>query len=163
MGAILGNVGYWLPQDLRIALASLSALAAIAMGSLELGGRRTWLMQCDKETPQRWLKHGALRWAARNGFTLGCGFTTRIGFWLWYVVPVGSLLLARPGLGALLYGTYAAARAMAVWGIIYGLGRRLPPDIDYARWLLDRNDAARMITAGYLLVLGVAFTIGIGF
>ena len=81
-GAVLGAVGSLLPLDLRLAAGSILAVAAIAVGGLEFLGRRIQPLQFDCETPQRWVHKRPLKWATRNGLTLGFGATSRIGFWL---------------------------------------------------------------------------------
>jgi hypothetical protein len=66
------------------------------------------------------MHHGPLAWATRNGLALGVGATSRIGFWLWYVVPLAALLSASPAWGAALYGCYGAVRASGVWALLLG-------------------------------------------
>ncbi len=109
-GALLGTLGSWLPESGRIAVASLLGIAAAILGGGELYYGRLRPIQCERETPQRWLGAGALRWAARNGAALSIGATTRIGFWLWYAIPLAALLDGRPALGAIIYGLYGLAR-----------------------------------------------------
>ena len=60
-GAVLGTLGNLLPLDMRLAGGSILAIAAIAVGGLELFGRRTQPWQFDCETPQRWVDRGAWR------------------------------------------------------------------------------------------------------
>ena len=74
--------------------------------------------QLNHETPQRWLHAGALRWATINGLTLGSAFASRIGYPLWYVVPLAALLVGRPLLGAALYALYALVRTGAVYPLL---------------------------------------------
>lgn len=95
-GAILGAAGSLIAPAGRVALASTLALAAIVCATSDLMGLRLRVLQCDRETPQPWLSSGALSWAIRNGLALGLGATSRIGFWLWYVVPTSSLLSGDP-------------------------------------------------------------------
>lgn len=159
-GALLGAAGSLLPRDLRVALGSLLALVAIAIGGLELGGRPVRLPQRDHETPQGWVHAGPWGWAVRNGLALGWGATSRIGFWLWYAIPVGAALSGRPVLGAALYGTYGAVRGLALWGLVLGLPRWVGGDS--AVWLLNRVGIARAIAAGQLLLLGAAAAIALG-
>lgn len=160
-GLILGAVGSLLPTDLRIALASLLAVGAVILGTVEFIGYRLRLLQCDHETPQQWVNLGPFLWAIRNGLTLGCGATSRIGFWLWYTIPFGAFLIAQPELSAILYGTYGIIRGMAVWGIILSLHRY--PEADYEVWLTRQVHAARRIAAGQLLLLGITLVIAVGF
>jgi hypothetical protein len=153
-------MGRLLSLNVRVALASLLAVAAIALGVLELSGRHVRLLQCDRETPQRWLNTGPLRWALLNGLALGCGVTSRIGFWLWYAIPAGAVLFARPDLGAALYGTYSMLRGLAVWGIILGLSRWRGDDTQV--WLVGQARTAHVVAAGHLVLLGVAVAIAVG-
>jgi hypothetical protein len=158
-GAALGTVGSLLPLDMRLAVGSILAIAAIAVGSLELFGRRTQPWQFDCETPQRWVNRGAWRWAARNGLTLGFGATSRIGFWLWYAIPLGAFLVGDPAFGALSYGTYGLLRALGAVFILLGtLGLK----IDVSDWLIERYGVARALAAGQLVLLGVATAIVVG-
>lgn len=162
-GILLGAVGSLLTLYSRIAIASLLAVVAIILGSLELGGRRIAPLQCNRETPQRWVHMGPLRWATVNGLALGCGATSRIGFWLWYAVPIGALLTGRPELAAVIYGTYGTVRGLAVWAVILGLSRWFGSGKNTGLWLVQHFEAARVIAAGQLVLLGavIAFTVGL--
>src|SRR5918995_199482 len=155
-GAVLGALGSLLPLDFRLAAGSILAVVAIAVGGLEFFGRRVQLPQFDCETPQRWVHRGPLRWATQNGLTLGFGATSRIGFWLWYVVPLGAVLLGDPRLGATIYGTYGLVRALGAVFIFLGILRF---KVDVSDWLIERYGAARVLAAGQLVFLGVALPI----
>lgn len=110
-GAVLGWLGgMLLPASSRIGLAVIGGLGAATVAVTGIAGKRVRLPQWERETPQRWTRGGALRSAAFNGAAMGSGFTTRIGFWLWYVVPVGAVLSGSPVAGAALYVAYAATR-----------------------------------------------------
>jgi hypothetical protein len=158
-GAVLGVVGSLLSLDLRLAIGSVLAIVAAVVGSLELFGRRVQLLQFDCETPQRWVHKGPLRWATRNGLALGLGATSRIGFWLWYVIPLGALLVGDPVFGAVIYGTYGLVRALGAVFILLGtLGLK----VDVSDWLMERYGTARALAARQLLFLGVASAIVVG-
>lgn len=159
-GALLGAAGGILSFDHRIAIASLLGIIAIVLGSMELGGRRVRLPQLDHETPQSWLNAGPLRWAARNGFTLGFGAISRIGFPLWYAIPVGAFLFARPELGAAIYGTYSTIRGMAVWVLILGASHWLGED--YSSWLIKCARETRILAAAQFVLLGTIVTVAVG-
>ena len=152
-GTVLGTVGSLLSLDIRL------AVAAIAVGSLELWGRRPQPLQFDCETPQRWVNTGPLRWAIRNGLTLGFGATSRLGFWLWYVIPLGAFLIGNPGAGAAIYGTYSLVRALGA-PVILLCSARLETDISDR--LIAGYDAARVLAAGQLVFLGVATAVVVG-
>ena len=158
-GAGLGTVGGLLPLDIRLAVGSILAIAAIAVGGLELFGRRTQPWQFDCETPQRWINRGALRWATRNGLTLGFGATSRIGFWLWYVIPLGAFLIGDPAAGAAIYGIYGLVRALGAPAILLGTARL---KTDVSDRLIEGYSVARVLAAGQLVFLGVATAIVVG-
>jgi hypothetical protein len=158
-GAVLGAVGSLLPLDLRLAAGSILAVAAIAVGGLELLGRRIQPLQFDCETPQRWVHKGPLKWATRNGLTLGFGATSRIGFWLWYVIPLGAFLVGDPVVGAAIYGTYGLVRALGATVTVLGM---IWLKTDISDWLIEEYGAARVLAAGQLVVLGVATAIVVG-
>ena len=158
-GAVLGAVGGLFLLDIRLAVGSILAIAAIVVGGLELFGRRIQPLQFDCETPQRWVNRGALRWATRNGLTLGFGATSRIGFWLWYVIPLGTFLLGDPGAGAAIYGTYGLVRALGAVVILLGM-MKLRTDISDR--LIEGYSVVRALAASQLVFLGVATAIVVG-
>ena len=158
-GAVLGAVGGIFSLEFRLAVGSVLASAAVVVSSLELFGHRVQVPQFDCETPQRWVHKGPLRWATRNGLTLGFGATSRIEFWLWYVIPLGALLIGDPVFGALIYGTYGLIRGLGAVLILVGM---LGLKVDVSDWLIERYGAARVLAAGQLLLLGVASAIVVG-
>ncbi|MGH3089787.1 MAG: hypothetical protein ACRDSJ_21115, partial [Rubrobacteraceae bacterium] len=155
----LGAVGALLTFEFRLAVASLLGMAAVFVGILELSGRRVQLLQCNSETSPQWLDLGPLRWAIKNGLALGFGATSRIGFWLWYAVPAGSLLAGTPELGAIVYGTYGFARGMGAWGILLG---HYTASFDVSDWLFEHMKTAKRLAAGQLVFLGVVIVIIMG-
>lgn len=115
------------------------------------------VLQKNCETPQRWLRKGPYYWAVRNGGELRVGATSRIGFWLWFLVPVSSLLLGSVAAGALLYGTYAAARGLGVWAhfIRWPDWTRVPQD-EFGTFLFRLNGRAKQISALLLVTMCAA-------
>jgi len=105
------------------------------------------------------MHRGPLRWAIRNGLTLGFGATSRIGFWLWYVIPLGAFLVGDSIFGAIIYGAYGLIRALGATVILLGM-IRLKTDI--SDWLIERYGEARILTSGQLVFLGVATAIVVG-
>ena len=158
-GAALGIVGGFLPLYVRLAVGSVLAIAAVAVGTFELLGRRMQPLQFDCETPQRWVDKGAWSWATMNGLTLGFGATSRIGFWLWYAIPLGAFLIGNPVAGAVIYGAYGLARALGAVAIILGMMRL---DEDISDRVIYGYDTARILAAGQLVFLGVATVIVVG-
>jgi hypothetical protein len=159
LGALLGALGGWIPPEVRFAVGSVLAVMGIVTGGLEIIVGRVQPPQFDRETPQRWMHKGPLRWAIRNGSTLGVGATTRIGFFLWYVVPLGALLTGDPVLGAVVYGTYGFIRAVAapLLLLVSMLGAA-----DFSDWLVLRYKSARVLAAGQLIFLGAAVAVSVG-
>lgn len=158
-GAGLGAAGGFLPADARLAVGSVLAVAGVAVGGLELFGRRVQLPQMDCETPQRWVDRGPLRWATWNGLALGFGATSRIGFWLWYAIPLGSFLAGDALLGAAVYGTYGLVRALGAVFILLGM-LRLKTDLSDT--LIEHYTTARVLASSQLVLLGVATAIVVG-
>ena len=158
-GAVLGTLGSLLPLGSRLAAGSVLAVVAIAVSGLEVLGRRIQPPQFDCETPQRWVHKGPLRWAIQNGLALGFGATSRIGFWLWYSIPLGAFLVGDPGLGAVVYGTYGLVRGL---GAVFILLVMLRLELDISDWLIRRYGAARALAAGQLIFLGVSTSIVVG-
>lgn len=160
-GIILGTLGSALPAQMRIALGFVFALAATALALTELTGHRVAIAQCSRETPQRWVHAGASRWAVLNGLALGCGATSRLGFWSWYAIPASSILLGDLWLGAVVFGAYGLSRGLGAWILL--IWSSLSPTTkfdDIARLLLQRYPAARQVMAWHLLLLGgVTFSV----
>lgn len=159
-GTLLGAVGSLLSFESRLAFASVLSVVAIIFGSLEISGRRIRPLQCDRETPKHWLDAGPFSWAIINGMALGCGATSRIGFWIWYIVPISALLSGRPELGAIIYGTYATIRGLAIWAIIFVIHRW--QNFDPTEWLIQHKNAVRIVAASQLTFLGIVVAIAIG-
>ncbi len=158
-GAALGAIGGLLSPDTRAAIATVLALGAMGVGILELAGRRLRLIEVDRETPYVWLRQGPLSWAIRNGATIGLGARTRIGFWLWYVIPAGALVGGSPLLGALGYGLYGLTRTLGAGGL-FVLGRSGRAT---GLEILRQSNRARSIASAQLLVVGLASFIILGF
>jgi hypothetical protein len=49
---------------------------------------------------------------------MGVGISTRLGFWLWYAVPVAAVVSGETLSGVIVFGTYALVRATAPIAII---------------------------------------------
>lgn len=161
-GAALGGVGALLPVDGRIAIASLLAVAGLVAGLAGLLGHALRPpLQCDRETPQRWVGDGRLQWALKNGTALGFGAGTRLGFVLWYAIPAGALLYGDALAGMVLYGAYGAARAGGA-GLIWLAARRRGDFDPLLDWLGARQATARTATTAYLLAASGAILVLVG-
>jgi hypothetical protein len=117
-GLACGGVGCaWLPS----AGAWLIGILAIGYAAADLG-----LMSLPRPTlmpavPVTWWRRWSpYRAALAYGGALGLGLTTRIHFGAFYVLCALAILGSDAGRGALLLGTYGAARALillpASWG-----------------------------------------------
>jgi hypothetical protein len=162
VGAFLGWLGSRTGNDVRLAAGTILGLLAVAVGVAELSGHRPPLLQRNRETPQRWLHAGALRWAIMNGAALGSAFTTRLGFTLWYVVPASALLLGSPARGAAIYGTYAFARTSSAYLLLVWRGRRIDA-ADVTDKLRAWNRPVRGACAATLVIFGTTVVVSVGF
>ena len=151
-GTVLGLIGSTIAPAARAAVIVCLAFMALSVSLLELFGHRVRLIQVDRETPYGWLSPGPLSWAARNGAAIGFGAGTRLGFWLWYAIPLGALLAASPVLGGVAYGLYSLTRTLSAGGIIVMVQR--------ANWTASRilGYSVRARASANLLLLALAIT-----
>lgn len=166
LGVLFGAIGSLLPLHARIAIASVAGVVAVAIGALEVANKAVPVIQCNRETPQQWVHLGPLRWAARNGLALGCGATTRVGFWSWYSIPIAALLVGQIDIAAVICGVYGLVRGLCAWGFILAdavLSSRLRLTFDdLAVWVLTRRPTAKLLGAAHLIVVGSAVAIAAG-
>lgn len=155
-GATLGLVGGALARDVRLALLKLLAVGAFGLGWLDLAQHGVRVLQFDRETPPPWTSAGALRWAIRNGYLLGLGALSRLGFWLWFVVPIGSLLAGEAIGGACLYGTYGLVQGGAVCLLMVGRRWGIGGSLGIHVWLVSQMGRARTLAALLLITDGTA-------
>lgn len=155
-GAGLGAFGAAASDTVRGGLVGALAPFGVA---LVIGGWTAGvklLPQLDRETEQRLVHHGPLRWAAENGALLGLGFTSRLGTWLWYTVPAAALASGSPREGAMVYGLYGFTR-LFVPSVFAGISvRRMT--IDVAATVLPwRPEAIRLADIVFVFVAVGAF------
>lgn len=126
-GALAGTWGWLLGGQLRVLLAVV-AVAFVLWASL----RHPRPFQLDRETHARWLRHQNWWTVVGNGIELGVGAATRLGYWLWFLVPIGAFAAGDPRAGAAVWGAYGCARVgfslLAAWlrSADGGRGRRAP-------------------------------------
>jgi hypothetical protein len=154
-GALLGFATSHVPLAVR-ALAATVLYAAVA--ALALANRRNTMPQRNRETEQSLLSRGPLAWAVINSAQLGLGFTSRIGFWSWYLMPLGIALAGDWRVGACVWGAYGAGRLGMAVGMAYLSGS--PEGLHTGSYaLLSRRPAAalwtRRITVGLAAALAV--------
>lgn len=109
LGGVLGAVGGTMNAQARAASGTAVGILLVILPLL-----RVPLPQRDRETPQSLLHRGPLVWSLANGALLGSAVTNRIGFWLWFLVPVGCLVSGSPLLGSALWGSYALIRLLVI-------------------------------------------------
>ena len=145
----LAFAGGLLPQGARAAGVAAVCLV-ISIGAVF---RRNAWPQLDRETEQSLLRGGPVAWAVLNGGQLGLGFTSRIGFWTWYLIPVGAFLLADPTVGAVAWGLYGFLRLAAAIAIAYAAAT---PEQLLARTTAALRRRGRATTATRCLAVGLA-------
>lgn len=159
-GAILGALGGLLTGEARALLASVAALIAVALGFAGVLHVRVPLLQIDRETPYGWLQGSPTSWALRNGAAIGFGAGTRLGVWLWYLIPLGALLSGSPVIGAMGYGAYGLARTGGAGLLLLVQERRQGVSV----WLrvLRQSARARRLADAQLLLVGVSALLIVG-
>jgi hypothetical protein len=108
VGATLGVVGQMVAMPIR-GVVGVCAVLAIAVAAVTR--RLPW--QLERETSIRWLEYQDWRTAVYNSASLSLGFATRIGFWVFYLVPIGAFMSGSALKGALVYSIYGGARCAA--------------------------------------------------
>jgi hypothetical protein len=111
-GSAVGFGGSKIPRDARVAISLGAAFVFAVIGVIEVTGRRVPLPQLSRETTRRYGEM-AMGSVIRNGTAMGAGITTRIGFWLWYVVPVAATLSGTALGGAIIFCVYSFTRGIA--------------------------------------------------
>lgn len=164
-GFALGWAGSLLSVGDRRAVGAVLALAALYVGFTDtLSWGRVRVLQLDRETNQLWVVRHPLGGAWATGVVIGAGLATRVGFWLWYVVPTGCFLLGRADLGAAIYATYAAVRVI----VPIALAGRVALSRDPASRLTEgslqdamlrwgREVPLRTVCGAWLLLLAVGY------
>lgn len=138
--------------QVSVVLLAITGLSLCAIGKL---ARVQLLPQRDRETEQALLDRGPMHWALRNGALLGLAFPSRLGTWLWYVVPVGALATADPLAGALAYGLYGFVR-LATPSLLAGMAVRYPHREMAEEVLRRRSGAVGLADLAFMAIaLGV--------
>lgn len=161
VGAALAFVGSLMPFDVRAAAATLLALVGMMVALMSLMGHQVTVLSRNRETPKEWVKEGPIRWALRNGISLGVGFRSRIGFWLWYVVPAGALIMGDLAAGAVVYGSYGFARGLMAGVLAAATVRGKLTDFDPL--LVGGKRVAVRATSALLLILATSVLLWAGF
>jgi hypothetical protein len=156
-GGALGAAGSTMPLDVRVSVGLLGALVLVPASVV----RRIPLPQLTRETEQALLHRGPLQWAIFNGGLLGLGFTSRIGFWTWYFIPLACLTSGSSWVGALVWGSYGLLRMTVTVGAAVRM-RHVPAMVVVADALLGGREAARRTTNLLALVLAAILALRLG-
>lgn len=161
-GAALGWAGSALGGDARAAVGTTLLLAVTLAGGVDLLIRPVPMLQLDRETSQSWLHLGSVAWPIVNGLALGTGFLSRIGFLLWYMIPITCLVVGQVPAGAVIFGTYGLTRGLSVFGwFAYMSACRLGQG-EVAEVLYARKQPGAALSGGLLVVFGLAALISVG-
>lgn len=152
-GAAVGFLGSLLAGGALAVIGTLLGAGAAALGIAGLLGFSRPPIQRDRETPKEWVERGPIVWPILNGAALGFGATTRLGFWLWYAVPIGCFLIASPIAGVAIWGIYGFTRTASASGL--WLLAVVRPSSDTVALLLQRKHATA-VTSALLSVVGMA-------
>ena len=144
--AAAGLSGATVMATVGLASGSFAALSrglivVMACASLAVARyRRDRPWQLDTETQIAWLERENLNVALWNGLVLGAGFLSRIGFWLWWTLPVLVFAGGSAGLGIAAGAAYGVTR-LGVSSLV------AIPSIRSARDFLPRAGAFKRRTA----------------
>jgi hypothetical protein len=157
-GAVVGTIGAVIPLALRVAAGTALALVLVVVPVFS--PRR--LPQIDRETDQDLLGRGPVLWALVNGFLLGTGLTSRIGYWVFYLLPLGCFVAGSAAWGALIWAAYGFTRLGAVVLLAGSMVRRPARMLDVSMALLAWRPALRRASAPATAVLALALALGLG-
>ena len=156
-GAALGAAGEAVGSSVRAIAVPAIGCVALMLTAADVLGRPIMPPQRNVETPYRLFQAGGMTWAVATGAILGLGATTRIEFWLWYLVPLGAFLSGDPLAGLLIYGTYALLRTAAAPAIVVA-ARETGLDV-FGRILMRQLPFARASARLELALAGVALVL----
>jgi hypothetical protein len=157
-GGVVGSIGALVPVAFRVAVGTALALVLVVVPLLWL----RWLPQIDRETDQDLLGRGPVIWALANGFLLGTGVTSRIGYWIFYLLPVGCFVAGSTLWGAVVWATYGFTRLGSVVLLAWSMRRRPTGMLELSTTLLARRPALRRASGPITAVLALALTLGLG-
>lgn len=118
---------------------STRGAVGLVLGSYLLGGTilraRPW-PDLDRATPQSLLELGPYSWAFANGYLLGFGPVSRIGFWTWPLVPISSFLVGSAGGGIAVWAVFGFVR-LAILVVFAGVSADKTDLLDLSARLLS--------------------------
>lgn len=161
-GLTLGLAGSVVPPGIRAVIGTVLACAGLAFAVTELlRARPLPLLQHNSEVPGAWMNKPGLLAPFLYGTCLGVGAVSRIGYWCWYAIPIGALLMGNGVAGVAIYGTYGAVRTVLPLLLLptgrIGQGKRL---LDI---MLQERRRFRQITSVALGVVSAVTVALVGF
>jgi len=174
LGATLGALGHLLGGLVHSASvfaafpyigAWIIGLLAIAYAVSDLGWLRLPRPILSKAVPITWWRRwGPYGSALAYGAALGIGVMTRIPFGAFYVLCTWCVLKGDPIYGALLMGTYGAARALVIFPASWGLYRHRTAITEWLTsplfnlWRAQRVLAIALIVFGTLVLMSAVLS-----
>ena len=154
----VGAISDQLPATIRIAIGTVLSAGLLIIGCMP----KVPVLQFRRETGQNMLGWGPRCWAAANGSLLGIAVVSRIGFWLWYLVPVGCFVVGSPIHGALIWGTYGLVRGITISLSAFVMRNSPERMTAISMALLSRQPRAVAVSRAALVILGVGMTLVLG-
>jgi hypothetical protein len=155
-GAVTGALGATLSEAVRYSVGTVLGVVAMGVGVASLVGDSRPL-QCDRETPREWVQRGPVVWPLLNGAALGFGATSRLGFWLWYFIPIGAFLMGEPLVGAAIWAAYGFTRTASA-GVVWYLQARGHDSME----ILARRSTVSAAASALTIALGSALFVLMG-
>lgn len=156
-GGVLALLGSFLPEDLRAGVTLAVVVLLVIVGLIEARGGRVRMFQLDVETSQRWLDLGAVGWAVANGVALGMGAISRIGFPIWYLLPVTAFASGMPLLGMGIGVAYGLTRGLVTIPWFWYMNAKIVGSNEVAELLFELKPVGHRI-GGVMLALLSVFT-----
>jgi len=167
LGHLLDSLAYGAPLHITLphAGAWLIGLLALTYAVSDVGLLRLPRPTLRQAVPitwwRRWRPYGA---ALAYGAALGLGMMTRIPFGAFYVLCTWCVLKGDPIYGALLMGTYGAARALVIFPASWGLYRHRTAITEWLTsplfnlWRAQRVLAIALIVFGTLVLMSAVLS-----
>jgi hypothetical protein len=157
-GALLGIAGAGIGQSVRVSVGLVGALV-LCVAPLVPQLRP---LQLNRETKQRLLERGPLQWGVLNGSLLGLGFTSRIGFWTWYLIPLSAFTIGSPLAGAAVWAMYGLSRMGAASFAAIKMRRDESCAVAVADRMLGARGSALLATNVLVVALCVPLVLRLG-
>lgn len=157
-GAVFGVVASVLSSESTnavdyVIIAVVAVVAGSGLYELITARRPKTIVQRNVETPLEWTSKSGAEWALKNGFALGAGVGTRIGFSVWYIMPITALALGTFFGSVAIFAVYGFCRTAFVT-VLYALSLRTSAS-EIADLLLRHLRSARRIAGASAVLLSI--------